>query len=97
VDEVEEFDIHHHSDISDDTDPGLRDPHTATPNALATNNSTSGHGSPTVTDPLATDRSARSLAEDPLATNTSSTSNKAFDIEYFFRKETEDTICKVCE
>ncbi|KIJ19227.1 hypothetical protein PAXINDRAFT_153716 [Paxillus involutus ATCC 200175] len=104
ADGSEEFDIHHHSDVSDDTDPSPHDPHytaavvanTATPNALATNNSTSGR-SAIITNPLATNRSAQNPVEDPLATNTSSASNKAFNIEYFFRKETEDTICEVCD
>ncbi|KIK79314.1 hypothetical protein PAXRUDRAFT_16393 [Paxillus rubicundulus Ve08.2h10] len=102
ADDTEEFDIHHHSDVSDDTDPGLHDLHpaaivVATPNSLATINSTSGHGNPTITNPLATDRSAQNPAEDPLATNTSSSSNKELDIEYFFRKEAEGSICKVCK
>ncbi|KAG6373984.1 hypothetical protein JVT61DRAFT_4616 [Boletus reticuloceps] len=92
ADEGEEISIHDHSDVLDDSVEN-----TATPNALAADNPTSGHGpqargSPTITGPSATDRPV-----DPLATNVSSTSNKAFNIEYFFRKETEDTICTVCE
>jgi hypothetical protein len=94
-DDGEEFDIHDHSDVSEeDTDSGTPGQcgqaivvvNTGTPNGpnlLPTNRSTS--------NPMAT-------VTDPLATNTStSTSNKALDIEYFFRKEKEDTICKPCE
>lgn len=108
ADDGEEFDINDHSDISEDTDPGragLRDPRSTAPAvanavdthiAVATNNS-AGRGGPTIANPLATNRSTRNPAEDPLVTYTSTTSNKALDIEFFFRKETEDTICEVCE
>lgn len=98
VEDGEEFDINDHSDVSEeDLDaaaPGgsdHRNPHRAAVVANVT-------PSPTVTDPLATNRStSNSTGTDPLATNTSSTSNKALDIEYFFRKEKDNTICKICE
>ncbi|KAI9570065.1 hypothetical protein HD554DRAFT_2037729 [Boletus coccyginus] len=48
-------------------------------------------------DTLATNRSnSNPTITDPLAINASST-NKALDIDHFFQKKTEQTVCKLCE
>lgn len=102
----EEFDIDDHSDVSeeehtDDEAPNRSNcrPAPVVPNTVPSGDPAPGNSTPntTVTDPLATNRSTNSTVVDPLATNVSSTSNKALDIEYFFRKEKENTICNICE
>ncbi|KIK80921.1 hypothetical protein PAXRUDRAFT_15527 [Paxillus rubicundulus Ve08.2h10] len=50
-----------------------------------------------MSDPLIDRSTSNPTVTDPLTTNTSSTSHKAVDIEFFFQKEKENTICKPCK
>ena len=103
-DDGEEFNIHDHSDVLEE-DIDLEVPGRHNPGPVA--NMVAGMGRTATQDPMANDRppmdtlatnrsNLNSTITDPLATNASST-NKALDIDHFFQKETEQTVCKSCK
>ncbi|KAF9222872.1 hypothetical protein BS17DRAFT_818188 [Gyrodon lividus] len=61
------------------------------------NRSTPDHTSESASHPLIDRSTPNPTVTDPLTTNTSSTSHKALDVEFFFQKEKEITICKPCK
>ena len=91
LDDGEEFNIHDHSDVSEE-DVDLEIPGRCNPSLVA--NMVAGMGHMATQDPLANDgppmntlatnrSNSNSTVTDPLATNASST-NKALDIDHFF-------------
>ncbi|KAF8833834.1 hypothetical protein BDN67DRAFT_1017135 [Paxillus ammoniavirescens] len=88
------IDIDNHSDVSEEElELGMADQSGHRPAAIVpANRSTLDHTSESASDPLVDRSTSNPTVTDPLATNTSSTSHKALDVEFFFRKEKENTI-----
>ncbi|KAF9219986.1 hypothetical protein BS17DRAFT_821237 [Gyrodon lividus] len=80
------IDIDNHSDVSEEElELGMADQFGHRPAAIVpANRSTLDHTSESVSDPLVNKSMSNPTVTDPLTTNTSSTSHKALDVEFFF-------------